>query len=84
MSIFFNFSGSIEAAKLLGVLKTPLPLHNRVNHITNMIVQNKPQNVEVFCDISGFDINGGTIPPNVLVTQARPDLVLPNRHEKTS
>ena len=25
---------------------------------------------------------GGTIPPDVLVTQARPDLVLLNRHEK--
>ena len=48
-----------------------------------MILQNKPSNLEVFSDISGFDINGGTIPPDVLVTQARPDLVLLNRHEKS-
>ena len=48
-----------------------------------MILQSKPSNLEVFCDISGLDINGGTIPPDVLVTQARPDLVLLNRHEKT-
>ena len=58
--------------------------HNSVlNHITNMILQNKPSNLEVFCDISGFDINGGTIPPDVLVTQSRPDLVLLNRQEKS-
>ena len=30
-----------------------------------------------------MDINGGTIPPDVLVTQSRPDLVLLNRTEKT-
>ena len=58
--------------------------HNSVlNHIANTINQNKPPNLEVFCDISGQDINGGTIPPDVLVTQSRPDLVLLNRNEKT-
>ena len=57
--------------------------HNSVlNHITNMILQNNPSTLEVFSDISGYDINAGTIPSDVLVTQARPDLLLLNRHEK--
>ena len=57
--------------------------HNSVlNHIANTILQNKPPNLEVFSDVAGLDINGGTIPPDVLVTQSRPDLVLLSRHEK--
>ena len=57
--------------------------HNTVlNNITSSILQNKPSNLEVYCDIAGLDINGGTIPPDILVTQARPDLVLLNRQEK--
>jgi hypothetical protein len=57
--------------------------HNTVlNHITNTILQNKPDNLEVYSDISGLDINGGTIPPDVLVTQARQDLVLLDRDAK--
>ena len=58
--------------------------HNTVlNHITNFVLQNKPEDLEVYSDISGLDVNGGTIPPDVLVTQSRPDLVLLNRNEKT-
>ena len=36
----------------------------------------------MYADISGLDINGGTIPPDVLVTGSRPDLVLLDRGEK--
>ena len=36
----------------------------------------------MYSDISGLDINGGTIPPDILVTQLRPDLVIINRQEK--
>ena len=58
--------------------------HNTVlNQITKTILNSKPENLEVYSDISGMDINGGTIPPDVLVTQSRPDLVILNRHEKT-
>ena len=57
--------------------------HNTVlNHIANTILQNKPSYVEVYSDISGLDINSGTIPPDILVTQLRPDLVIINRQEK--
>ena len=58
--------------------------HNSVlNHIASTIQEHKPSNLEVFCDIAGQDINGGTIPPDILVTQSRPDLVLLNRTDKT-
>ena len=58
--------------------------HNSVlNCISNTVQQHKPSNIEVFCDIAGQDINGGTIPPDILVTQSRPDLVLLNRADKT-
>ena len=53
-----------------------------LNYISNTIQQNKPSNVEVFCDIAGKDINKGTIPPDILVTQSRPDLVLLNQTDK--
>ena len=57
--------------------------HNTVlNQITNIILENKPSHVEVYSDISGLDINGGTIPPDILATQLRPDLVILNRQEK--
>ena len=58
--------------------------HNSVlNHIAITIQQHKPSNLEVFSDIAGLDINGGTIPPDILVTQSRPDLVLLDRETKT-
>ena len=57
--------------------------HNTVlNHITRTMLENKPENLEIFADIPGLDLNGSTIPPDVLVTGSRPDLVLLNRQEK--
>lgn len=47
-----------------------------------IIIQNKLPNLEGFFEILVFNIPGRTIPPNVLVTQARPDLVLLNIHQK--
>ena len=57
--------------------------HNSVlNHLTKAIIKDKPYNIEVLADIPGFDMNGSTIPPDILVTTLRPDLVLINRTEK--
>ena len=57
--------------------------HNTVlNHITRTMLENKPENLEIYADIPGLDLNGSTIPPDVLVTGSRPDLVLLNRQEK--
>ena len=57
--------------------------HNSVlNHITKTMIDNKPENLEIFADICGLSFNGGTIPPDVVSTQLKPDLVLLNRQEK--
>ena len=53
-----------------------------LNHLTRSILQDKPDNIEIFCDLPGFDLNGSTIPPDILVTTSRPDLVIINRAEK--
>ena len=54
-----------------------------LNHLTSVIIANKPENIEVYADIPGFDLNGSTIPPDILVTLSRPDLVIINRSNKT-
>ena len=54
-----------------------------LNHLTSVIIANKPENIEVYADIPGFDLNGSTIPPDILVTLSRPDLVIVNRSNKT-
>ena len=57
--------------------------HNSVlNHLATTILENKPENLEIYSEISGLDINGGTIPPDILVTTSRPDLVLVNREDR--
>ena len=37
------------------------------------------QNIEVYFDLEGKKINGGTIPSDILVTLSRPDLVIIDR-----
>ena len=54
-----------------------------LNHLASVILGNKPDNLEVYADIPGLDMNGSTIPPDILVTLSRPDLVLINRSRKT-
>ena len=57
--------------------------HNTVlNYLSNTIIANKPDNLEVFADLPGLDLNGSTIPPDILVTTSRPDLVLLSRETK--
>ena len=54
--------------------------HNSVlSYFTNILKENKPDSLEIFSDIPGHDLNGGTIPPDVLVTSSRPDLVILDR-----
>ena len=53
-----------------------------LNYLSNTIIANKPDNIEVFADLPGLDINGTTIPPDIVVTTSRPDLVLLNRETK--
>ena len=54
-----------------------------LNHLASVIIANKPDSIEVYADIPGLDLNGSTIPPDILVTLSRPDLVIINRGAKT-
>ena len=40
--------------------------------------------VEVYADIEGHTIGGGTIPPDILVTSEKPDIVIINKEEEPS
>ena len=57
--------------------------HKVKNESTRVILANKPENIEVYADIPGLDLNGSTIPPDILVTLSRPDLVIINRSLKS-
>ena len=39
----------------------------------------KPENTEIYADLEGAKISGGTIPPNIVTTAQRPDLVIVDR-----
>ena len=54
-----------------------------LNHLARVIIDGKPECIEVYADIPGLDLNGSTIPPDILVTLSRPDLVLVNRSIKS-
>ena len=41
-----------------------------------MIIASKQESLEVYADIPGLDLNGCTIPEDILVTLSRPALVL--------
>ena len=53
-----------------------------LNHLTKSILQDKPEHLQIYCDLPGFYLNGSTIPADILVTTARPDIVILNRLEK--
>ena len=40
----------------------------------------KPPGIEIYADIEGAKVNGGTLPPEVVITTQRPDLVIVNRN----
>ena len=56
-----------------------------LQHITSEIKRTKPEDLEVYSDIAGFDINGSTIPQDIIVVNgpgSGPDLVIVNRKTK--
>ena len=38
--------------------------------------ENNDESEQIFADLPGHQINGGTVPANVLVTAERPDIVI--------
>ena len=57
--------------------------HNSVlNHFAITIKKIATPNLEILADLPSLWLNGGTIPPDILSTSFRPDLVILNRSEK--
>ena len=57
--------------------------HNSVlKHLTKELLKTKPDNLLIYSDLPGHDFNGGTIPPDILTTTSRPDLVFVYRESK--
>ena len=57
--------------------------HNSVlYHFATTLKEKAPDNLEIFADLPNFWLNGGTIPPDILPTGLRPDLVIINRAER--
>ena len=57
--------------------------HNSVlSYLVKRINEVKPPTLEVFADLPDHTINGATIPPDIICTEQRPDLVLLDRSNK--
>ena len=51
--------------------------HNNILKVLQSTIMNtETEDLSVYCDIGGHTIAGGTIPPHILVTNQRPDLVM--------
>ena len=51
--------------------------HNSIlNYMTHTLDENKPENIKIYADLPNFKTNGASLPPNIMVTRSRPDLVL--------
>ena len=51
--------------------------HNGVlAFIYDCLTKNKPEEITMYSDFEGAKVNGGTIPPHIMVTTSRPDLVI--------
>ena len=51
--------------------------HNGVlAYIYECMTKNKPEEITIYADFEGAKVNGGTIPPHIMVTTSRPDLVI--------
>ena len=57
--------------------------HNSVlSHLIKELLKTKPENLLIYADLPGYDFNGGTIPPDILTTTSRPDIVFVERETK--
>ena len=57
--------------------------HNSVlSHMAKTLLASNPENLQIFADLPGLWLNGGTVPPDILITKFRPDLVIINRKDK--
>ena len=55
--------------------------HNGVvAYLYSTLIENKPERVKVYANVEGAKVNGSTIPPQIMVTTSRPDLVIVNEN----
>ena len=47
-----------------------------LSHLVNTIVKRRKEGVSVFADLNGWRVNGGTVPPDMALTEQKPDLVV--------
>ena len=58
--------------------------HNSVlTYIVETLKERLPSHLDLFSDLEGHSIHGGSLHPHVIITQSRPDLVIINKTEKT-
>ena len=50
-----------------------------LSHLLNTIIKRKKEGVEVFADLNGWRVNGGTVPHDMAPTEQKPDLVVIDR-----
>ena len=50
-----------------------------LTHLLNSINNNKKEGVTTFADLNGWRVNGGTVPPDLVLTEQIPDLVIIDR-----
>ena len=51
--------------------------HNSVlAYLYQVMMESKPDGIKIYADIEGAKINGGTVPPDIMITPQRPDMVI--------
>ena len=55
-----------------------------LTYLYSTLLENKPDGFTIYADIEGAKVNGGTIPPEIMVTSSRPDIVIINRNTSPS
>ena len=45
--------------------------------------ENNQDHIEIYADLQGHNVNGSTIPQNIIVTSSRPDLVILDKNNRT-
>jgi hypothetical protein len=51
--------------------------------MVNTLKENSQENINIFADLDGHNINGQSIPQDIIVTGSRPDLVVVDSSDKT-
>ena len=58
--------------------------HNSVvQYMAEALKENIPEQMSLYADVEGHTVGGGTIPPNIVQTASRPDIVLVDNASRT-